>query len=159
MTECIGQNHNEGSTMAILCGSRAYGTPREDSDVDLVIQLTLDEELTLREGLGIDPTGTLRIGKLNLIIARTDEQYALWCKGIEELKEMAPVSRQEAIEYFDVIFARCKDGQVVNGANSKTDFEIALQKRLQARAKVTEQESFEKALTEVTEDDLWWWLD
>lgn len=115
--------------MAILGGSRAYGTPREDSDVDLVVQLSIEDEILLREGLGLDAQGTLRIGNLNLIVARTDEQYELWRSGIEMLKEMAPVTRQEAIEFFDVHFDRCKDGQLVNGADSQTDFEVAMEER------------------------------
>lgn len=123
--------------MAILGGSRAYGTPREDSDVDLVIQLSIEDEILLREGLGLKETGSIRIGNLNIIVARTDEQYELWRSGIEILKSRAPVTRQEAIEFFDVHFERCKDGQVVNGADSKTDFEIALQTRAAKRAEAT----------------------
>lgn len=124
--------------MAIIGGSRAYGTPRPDIDIDIVVQLTEADEALLRESLDLPPVGPIRCGVVNFIVARTDEQYRVWAVGIERLKALAPVSRESAIEYFDEAFGRCADGQVVNGADSRTAFEIAMREyEMRRRAKAT----------------------
>lgn len=118
---------------AKICGSWAYGTPTSESDVDVVMQISEDDEAVMRRALDLPEWGTIRIGKLNIIVARTDQQYELWCRGIEDLKARAPVTRDEAIAHFDVLFERNKCEQSVNGADSKTEYEAALA-RLRASA-------------------------
>lgn len=54
-------------------GSYAHGTPNEKSDLDLVVQLTEEDEGILRRSLGLPEWGVVRVGKLNLIVARTDD--------------------------------------------------------------------------------------
>jgi hypothetical protein len=105
---------------ARICGSWAYGTPNSESDVDVVMQISEEDEAKLREALGLPEWGTIRVGKLNIIVARTDQQYEIWCQGIEDLKARSPVTRDEAIAHFDVLFERNKCEQSVNGADSKT---------------------------------------
>lgn len=121
--------------MAKLGGSYAYGTPTEKSDVDLVVQLTEDDEGTLRRALGLPEWGVVRIGKLNLIVARTEAQYDTWCEGINQLKRLAPVTRDQAVAHFDKLFDRKNVEQTVNGADSKTEFEAGMAARADLRAR------------------------
>lgn len=97
--------------MALLTGSRVYGTPTEDSDVDLVVLLPESAVAVLR-GLA-DPWGhpdrdeyiaaggePLRFGKLILICCLNPEYYKVWKEGTRRLKRSAPVSRAFAVSYF-----------------------------------------------------------
>ena len=98
-------------TPALLTGSRAYGIPREDSDVDLVIRVrdaaTLaaiieaadpdDGSHTPREGAAVT---SYRFGRLNLKVCHTDAEYAVWAAGTAELVDRAPVTREEAVATF-----------------------------------------------------------
>lgn len=70
---------------AFITGSHAYGTPTEDSDVDLVIRCNDATACRLRE-LSDDPTGAVRFGKLNLVLCTTDEQAAVWRLGTSALR-------------------------------------------------------------------------
>ena len=100
---------------AFITGSYAYGTPTEESDVDLVI---LVEQETMRHLIALFgdentkgnladyedlPTATLRMGKLNLIVACTVKHYRQWQKGTRQLKAQAPVTRDEAKLVFKII--------------------------------------------------------
>ena len=98
-------------TPALLTGSRAYGTPREDSDVDLVIRVRDAATLAaIREAA--DPVmpnqghsaragrSSFRFGDLNLIVCHTDAEYAVWAAGTAELVDRAPVAREEAVAVF-----------------------------------------------------------
>ena len=105
---------NRMDTPALLTGSRAYGTPREDSDVDLVIRVrdaaTLAAIIDAADPADPDSphkpsavgfrTASFRFGRLNLIIAHTDAQYATWAAGTAELVDRAPVTREEAVATF-----------------------------------------------------------
>ncbi len=96
-----------------LTGSRAYGIPKQDSDIDLVLYLDdaelqelakladevmgADEEL---EGLyGQAYTSSLRFGDLNLICCTDDRVFDAWRIITKELKKKAPVTRHFAVEY------------------------------------------------------------
>ena len=99
--------------MAVIGGSRAYGTPREDSDVDMVILVSQEDLALLMENFdntkvgATEPTpayaneaGTsLRVGNLNLIVTTNPEVYALWEDGINYLKSQKPVTREFAVGY------------------------------------------------------------
>lgn len=113
---------------AFLTGSHAYGAPKDDSDVDLVI--FVDDKRTHRllevhndlfdvekddadQAIYHTPSESLKYGKLNLIICKTEKDYNEWKTGTEMLvKERAstgqPVSRERAIEVLDVVFGRHK---------------------------------------------------
>lgn len=109
------------SQPAFLTGSRAYGTPREDSDVDLVIRVR--DAATLAAIIeAADPTdatnkpsavgfrtASFRFGTLNLIIAHTDRQYADWRDGTATLIAEKPVTRERAVEVFSELRRRNPD--------------------------------------------------
>jgi predicted nucleotidyltransferase len=65
---------------AFLTGSHIYGNPTGDSDIDLVIRI---EDGAFDQLLSQSDSGTLplKFGKLNLIAARTDEDFAGWLLG------------------------------------------------------------------------------
>ena len=65
---------------AFITGSHAYGTPDEDSDVDLVVlvQSGANTDEKLRE-LADDPYSTpVMYGDLNLIICTDPVQFTVW---------------------------------------------------------------------------------
>jgi hypothetical protein len=102
--------------VAFITGSHAYGTPREDSDIDLVIFASEEtrEFLAKKLGEGVedygDGTCQLKIGALNLIVCSNSSRHAAWAKGtaqlIAEAKPgnwggvTAPVTRERAVEVF-----------------------------------------------------------
>lgn len=64
---------------AFITGSRAYGKPTEESDLDLVILCTVGTELQLRRFADqLDDSRAIRFGKLNIITCTDDKQYSLW---------------------------------------------------------------------------------
>jgi hypothetical protein len=86
-----------------ITGSHAYGTPNEDSDIDLVMPASdsLCGFLHLAcEGNSDRPCLSMRFGKLNLIWCVTPEQYQAWYDGTQYLISKAPVSRDRAKEVF-----------------------------------------------------------
>lgn len=94
---------------AHLGGSRIYGTPRSDSDVDMCVLVTeeearilgdnADEPNGLRPGWGSFP---VRYGRLNIIVCTDPDVYARWLAGRDELRRSAPVTRDQA----KAVFAR-----------------------------------------------------
>lgn len=93
---------------AFITGSRAYGTPTQKSDVDLVIRIDLGayevlKEFADRQVEGSDSEGEFRsliFGKLNLICCSSDKEWGEWRKGTAELRTKAPVTRDYAVDYF-----------------------------------------------------------
>lgn len=101
------------TTPAFVTGSRAYGEPREDSDVDLVVLMD-SEGMRLLASLVQDddrkdyPEATsvsLRFGELNLIVCTSQEDYDDWVTGTAELKAKSPVGREEAVATFKRLFS------------------------------------------------------
>lgn len=97
----------------LLTGSRCYGAPRPDSDIDLVVfapplsrALFALEEAGIGQGVDVNRASfPLRFGVLNLIVCKTAEAHDAWAQGTEALVEeartsQAPVSRQRAVEVF-----------------------------------------------------------
>lgn len=88
---------------AFVTGSRVYGTPRPDSDIDLCVTgiSELDYHL-LREnaddhkGSG---DGSLVFGRLNLILLDAAE-FEVWREATNELAARKPVTREEAVREF-----------------------------------------------------------
>lgn len=70
-------------TKAFLTGSRAYGEPTEDSDIDLVILCGegLHEKL-LAESEAKD---TVRFGRLNLICCNSKTEYLAWAEATRKM--------------------------------------------------------------------------
>lgn len=113
---------------AFTTGSRVYGEPTADSDIDLVVLtspgvITALAELADKEvpafglaapGGASDPgpadspagvTASLKFGRLNLICVADLIAYAVWRKGTIELAKRAddtgkPVPRNEAVVHF-----------------------------------------------------------
>ena len=96
------------SKSAFLTGSHAYGVPREDSDVDLVIYTDSSELTKLAAALGTTvndddtsyPSINIKEGKLNLIVTSEPGEYAAWLSVTRELKKQRPVSREKAVLAF-----------------------------------------------------------
>lgn len=102
---------------AFITGSRAYGTPREDSDIDLVILCNEDVAGRLREladagdefpaSVAGPNSFSIRFGKLNIIACFDKKVYDLWRQGTLELQYKSgwglhsPISRDDAIAHFD----------------------------------------------------------
>jgi len=102
---------------AFLTGSRVYGIPTEESDVDLVVFMSPPDMISLAcfadligggdehdksKQSDAGPLGaTLRFGKLNIIVTTDEPGYHAWAAGTEELKAVgSPVTRGMAIEVF-----------------------------------------------------------
>lgn len=87
-----------------ITGSRAYGTPTAESDVDLVIPPMISQDqhtiVKLSDNLDIP----IKYGNLNLIIAPTEEAFWLWWKCTKELKQIKPVTRECAINLIESRF-------------------------------------------------------
>lgn len=86
--------------IAFLTGSQVYGTPRPDSDVDLVIQVSGEDFAILNQlcdGTGAS-SQSIRFGKLNLIILPSDKKFAAWQKATDALKARKPVTREQAVK-------------------------------------------------------------
>lgn len=83
---------------AFLTGSRAYGTPREDSDWDLVVCCNTDTMWQLKYNGDLkSPYKPTRFGNLNLIVVDDVEKFKKWKRVTEELKALGrPVPKDEA---------------------------------------------------------------
>lgn len=103
---------------SFITGSRAYGTPSLDSDLDLVVKISrydlgklvefcrirnLDPDGNLPDIeylTGRSSTANLRFDGLNLIVTTDDRDYQVWLEGTRELIERRPVTRDEAVATF-----------------------------------------------------------
>lgn len=97
---------------AFLTGSRAYGTPREDSDIDLAVFIPQEQFAAFR-GLcksaeaspsreGDYPNGVaFRFGNLNLLAFWHEPSFIAWRDATAELVARKPVTRDEAIQAID----------------------------------------------------------
>lgn len=90
---------------AFLTGSRKYGTPREDSDYDLVIFVdkhdkdTWDALLSHSKYKGSASTDSIsvRFGELNFICLSNQEEYDAWYNATLKLSASKPVARDVAV--------------------------------------------------------------
>lgn len=99
---------------SFLTGSQAYGTPTNESDIDLVVLVDSQdaifelanfsqpnkEERCSASDLVAQGNASLRFGKLNLIVTIHPEIFNLWKRGTEYLRSIAPVTREQAMEHF-----------------------------------------------------------
>jgi predicted nucleotidyltransferase len=92
---------------AFLTGSRVYGKPRRNSDIDLVVFVSKADAAAL--GNLCDDDGdtsayaTVRFGRLNLLVITDPAKYAAWVEGTAKLKAQRPVTREQAIEVFKAL--------------------------------------------------------
>lgn len=106
-------------TRAFITGSHAYGVPRPDSDVDLVV-LVSKADMDKLTGLADDNDeieikypdaccAVLRFGKLNLLATDSIAYYQTWIEGTWELKcRPLGATRDEAIQVFQAKRAALK---------------------------------------------------
>jgi hypothetical protein len=103
---------------AFLTGSRAYGTPRPDSDVDLCVLLSHDdlEALALQApqsngepASGDENDASLRFGRLNVIAMTDPSRFAAWKEATVELVARKPVTRDQAVKLIDEKVRAAKD--------------------------------------------------
>ena len=96
---------------AFLTGSQIYGSPTENSDIDLVVSmddenrarlwaLVKDSEKKANFNTDADYGGNLNLqfGRLNLIVLKSDIEMANWKVGTVMLERQGPVSRARAVE-------------------------------------------------------------
>jgi len=103
---------------AFVTGSQVYGEPDGDSDIDLVIRTSEKHAhmLAAMSDYPLDgdqpddiasstPIGSLsvRFGDLNLIACYTDWAYEIWMQGTQQLWFQKPVTRNAAIEHFNML--------------------------------------------------------
>lgn len=84
---------------AFITGSRVYGIPREDSDIDLVVlvdETTRDNLRLLRDN---HDAFKVTFGRLNLVLVTTTKEFEAWKQGTEELKALSPVTREFACKH------------------------------------------------------------
>lgn len=92
-----------------MTGSRVYGTPRPDSDYDMVVLVSPEEEAQLKQRS--DVKGKILYGNLNLITCTNELDFAAWYEGTRRLEEIKPVTRAFAIEVFESLaLYRAMDG-------------------------------------------------
>lgn len=95
---------------SFLTGSRAYGTPHEESDYDHCILLSdhaarcMVEVFEEREGSGCNSGSNImyasfKIGRLNILIFTDLKQFEVWRRATEFLITKAPVTRKKAVKY------------------------------------------------------------
>lgn len=109
---------------AFITGSHAYGTPREDSDIDLVVlvdqptldalgQIAEDAPEASRSGTG-SASASIRSGKLNLIPHTEPAIFTAWLTATQEL-EARPyaVPRDEAVRLIKALMAVARQDAAV----------------------------------------------
>lgn len=89
---------------AYITGSRAYGTPRDNSDIDLVIACRTDDISTLWEFTEAND-GRCAYGLLNLVVFNLDKpdevkRYESWKAAHDRLVARSPVTKDDAIKEF-----------------------------------------------------------
>lgn len=105
-------------SLAFVTGSQIYGEPDGDSDIDLVIRTSEKHARMLAEMSDYPLSGdqpddiasstpigslSLRFGDLNLIACYTDWAYDIWMQGTQQLWFQKPVTRNTAIEHFNML--------------------------------------------------------
>lgn len=90
---------------AFITGSRAYGHPTVDSDLDLVVLMSEEDCALLCRFSGVqvgDVDGypnngySIRVGGLNLLVVTDAVDYQNWVEGTQIIKARAPVLRSHA---------------------------------------------------------------
>jgi predicted nucleotidyltransferase len=114
-------------SFAFVTGSYAYGVPRADSDIDLVVYLSGKDLDRLRTAHNQDAEHEedyitagghpFKFGRLNLLCCTDKKLYDIWFKGTAQLKRRAPVTRNVAIAHMEQLrheagYANCGPPQL-----------------------------------------------
>ena len=96
---------------SFITGSHVYGTPREDSDLDLVCLLATPQERALLQQHSEGEGNVLRFGRLNIIAPETEGEFAVWRFATEALQLKGgatgePITREEAVRTIAKLRAR-----------------------------------------------------
>lgn len=91
---------------AFITGSHAYGAPRPDSDIDLVVFTGYGLHKRLLEAGDNGGKVPIRFGKLNLICCDSEIEFSVWQIGTEQLvrkkqRDKKPINKETAKKYFD----------------------------------------------------------
>lgn len=94
-------------------GSQVYGTPTEESDIDLAI-LEVGERLSDRlaplanKSLVVSRDGhdSFKFGRLNILVFQNEKEFDAWKEATENLKTRRPVTREQAIAEIDKQLAK-----------------------------------------------------
>lgn len=98
---------------SVVTGSRKYGIPRDDSDIDLVVHLTEEdlqrlasqaESVSLANVNSGYNGASLRFGNLNLIAVTEKRTFDAWKNGTQFLSAIKPVTKEIACLWFDTMF-------------------------------------------------------
>lgn len=118
--------------LAFITGSRAYGTVKPSSDIDLVIRCDdttkkllqkLSDKIASVQGEQL----TIRFGKLNVIACTTDEEFAVWRIGTTQMVKSKfghPFSKKAAKEVLDELrgLVELKDLGTDSGSKGTSSF-------------------------------------
>jgi hypothetical protein len=91
-----------------ITGSRVYGTPRDNSDLDVVIRcdayvIAAIEALIGKSSGDYDHKSvSVQCGPLNLHLCGTDGEYDRWHQGTRTCEVVAPIDRKTAIKMLRV---------------------------------------------------------
>jgi len=113
------------NTNAIVTGSQKYGTPKPDSDVDLVVLVSGEDMHILQQfadaeqhketkgnydGVG-GLSASLRFGRLNLLLTTDPLAYEVWRRGTQKLVIEShldgPIDRDTAVRLFNGLQSHC----------------------------------------------------
>lgn len=113
-----------GDKRAFVTGSRSYGKPRNESDIDLVVWCERETALALATILG-DPgedygegSVQVKVGDrdgdqpiLNLILVSDRKVWLAWQRGTAQLRDSRPATRDVAIRLLKAMGVNGKVGE------------------------------------------------
>lgn len=96
---------------AFLTGSRVYGSPAPDSDIDIAVLLSHGEIAQLlnlskqNEEVSETPGATcsIRFGNLNIIATHIETEFAAWLIATRDLEKVKPVPKEDCCKHFDKV--------------------------------------------------------
>ena len=105
---------------SFLTGSFAYGTPRYNSDIDLVIWISEADLKWLKQEGGqwktMRHTTSFKLGRLNLLCITDFDTWQKWREGTDRLIKQRPVTKAQAIAVFAQLF-----GETLNDEDKTPD--------------------------------------
>ena len=88
--------------LPFITGSRVYGSPTEDSDLDIVIRCDRYVAAVLESLIGKCSSDydhesvSVQCGRINLHLCTTDREYDRWRLGTRSCEVVAPIDRETA---------------------------------------------------------------